>query len=100
MEPGRIFVLHGDDWRGEGTRAVAGGIAMSDPPGVLRALGTGAGPRRALLFLSYSGWGPGQLEREMRAGAWVAVPADPALVFDDRYQTKWERALARREVDL
>lgn len=100
VEPGRVFVLHTDDWRGEGTRVVAGGIALSGPAAVLRAIGTGHGPRRVRLVLSYSGWGPGQLEREMRAGAWVAVPADPALVFDEDPRGAWERALGRREIDL
>ncbi|HEU4385239.1 MAG TPA: YqgE/AlgH family protein [Anaeromyxobacteraceae bacterium] len=100
VEPGRVFVLHTADWKGEGTEVIGDGIALTSPPGVLRAIGTGAGPRRALLFLSYSGWGPGQLEREIRAGGWVTVPADAALVFDDDAGTKWQRAMARREIDL
>ena len=100
VEPGRVFVLHTADWRGEGTQVIANGIALSPPPGVLRAIGTDAGPRRALLVLSYSGWGPGQLEREIQAGGWVSVPADAALVFDDDAATMWERAVARRETDL
>ncbi len=99
VEPGRIFVLHTADYRGEGTDVIADGIAVTASPGILRDVGVGAGPRRALLFLSYSGWGPGQLERELRAGAWFAVPADAALVFDDGYETKWERAMARRTVE-
>lgn len=100
VEPGRVFVLHSADWRGEGTEVIAGGIAMSSPPAVLRAMGSGKGPRRALLALSYSGWGPGQLEREIQSGGWITVPADPALVFDGDDDAKWERAMGRREIDL
>jgi len=98
--PGSVFVLHTADWRGEGTEVIADGISLTGTPGILRAIGSGAGPRRALLVLSYSGWAPGQLEREVQAGAWVAVPADPAVVFDDDYDTKWTRAMALREFDL
>jgi putative transcriptional regulator len=98
--PGSVLVLHTADWRGEGTQVIADGIALTGTPGILRAIGSGAGPRRALLVLSYSGWAPGQLEREIQAGAWVAVPADPAVVFDDDYETKWKRAMALREFDL
>jgi len=98
--PGSVFVLHTADWRGEGTEVIADGISLTGTPGILRAIGSGAGPRRALLVLSYSGWAPGQLEREVQAGAWVAVPADPAVVFDDDYDTKWKRAMALREFDL
>ena len=100
VEPGRVFVLHTADWRGEGTQVIGDGIALTGPPGVLRAIGAGAGPRRALLVLSYSGWGPGQLEREVRAGGWIDVAADAALVFDDDAGTKWERAMSRREIEL
>jgi len=105
VEPGRVFVLHTADYRGEGTRVIGDGIALTVNPGILRAIGKGAGPRRALLTLSYSGWGPGQLEMEIRAGAWTLVPADPALVFDDQDDTKWQRAMggkdkARKSVDL
>ncbi|HET6921925.1 MAG TPA: YqgE/AlgH family protein [Anaeromyxobacteraceae bacterium] len=100
VEPGRVFVLHTADWRGEGTQVIADGIALTGPPGILRAIASGKGPRRALLVLSYSGWGPGQLEGEIRAGGWIGVPADPALVFDEDHDTKWARAMARREIDL
>lgn len=100
VEPGRVLVLHTDDHRGEGTRVIADGIATTPAPAILRAIGAGEGPRRSMLFLSYSGWAPGQLDREMKGGGWTAVPADPALVFDDDHGTKWERALGRRVVEL
>jgi putative transcriptional regulator len=100
VEPGRVLVLHTTDYRGEGTQVIADGIALSGSPGILRAIGAGTGPRRALLFLSYSGWAPGQLEREIEAGGWIVARADPALVFDDDHETKWERAMGRRGIDL
>ncbi len=99
VEPGRILVLHTADYRAEGTRVIADGIATTASPRILRDVGAGAGPRRALLFLSYSGWGPGQLERELRTGAWITVPADHALVFDGGHESKWERAMARRRIE-
>ena len=100
VDPGRVFVLHSAEYRGEGTEVISKGIALTSDPGILRAIGAGAGPRRALLILSYSGWGPGQLEREIGAGAWIAVPASAALAFDDHYDTKWQRAMALRSIDL
>jgi putative transcriptional regulator len=100
VEPGTVFVLHTADYQSEGTHVIADGVALSRSPGILRAIGAGKGPRRALLFLSYSGWAPGQLEREIEAGGWVVAQADPALVFDDDYETKWERAMGRRGIDL
>ncbi len=99
VEPGRVFILHTADYRSEETHVIADGIALTAPPGILRAIAAGAGPRRALLLLSYSGWAPGQLEGEIRAGDWIAVPADAALVFDENYDTKWQRAMARRKLE-
>ncbi len=98
--PGSLLVLHTSDYRSEETKVIAGGIALTSSPEILRAIAAGTGPRRALLLLSYSGWGPGQLEQEIRAGAWVTAPADPRLVFDDADGTKWKRAMAAQESDL
>jgi putative transcriptional regulator len=96
----RILVLHTAGYASEGTLPVKDGIAVTWEPGILRAIAEGRGPRRALFAIGYAGWGPGQLEAEMKAGAWVRAAADEALLFDDSYETKWDRAMARRKIDL
>jgi putative transcriptional regulator len=100
VAPGSVLVLHTADWRSDETKVVEGGYALTSTPDILRAIGTGAGPYRALLALSYSGWGAGQLEREIQDGAWVIASSDAALVFGDADDTKWERAMARQESRL
>lgn len=100
VEPGRGFILHTADYKIAGTQVVRDGIAMTSRPEILRAIGTGTGPRRSLFALGYAGWAPGQLEAEIKAGAWEIVPADEALVFDEHYEKKWERAMARRTINL
>ena len=100
VEPAQGFVLHTTDYKIEGTQIVKDGIAVTSQPEVLRAIGTGTGPRKSLFVLGYAGWSPGQLEGEIKAGAWVVVPADEALVFDEQYEKKWERAMARRTINL
>lgn len=94
------FVLHTGDYATQGTRAVTDEIAITSQPEIFRAMGTGNGPRRALFALGYAGWAPGQLEAEIVAGAWFTVPADEALVFDENYEKKWDRAMARRRIEL
>ena len=77
-----------------------GGLALTTTREVLEAMAGGDGlPRRAVLALGYAGWGAGQLEREIRENVWLTVEADEALVFDDGYETKWARALAKLGVD-
>ena len=40
------------------------------------------------------------LEAEMKAGYWVVVPSDDAILFDDANETKWDRAMAKRRINL
>lgn len=100
VDAGRGSTLHTSDYSGKGTEVIEDGIALTAQPEILRAIGTGKGPRLALLAVGYAGWAPGQLEAEIKAGAWISVPADEALLFDDDYATKWERATARRLYNL
>lgn len=51
-------------------------------------------PRRRTVLLGYSGWGPGQLEGEIAAGAWLPVPLDEAVLFDVAPEDRWEQAYA------
>lgn len=51
-------------------------------------------PQRRMVVLGYSGWGPGQLEGEIGAGAWLPAPLDEGVLFDVALSQKWERAYA------
>ena len=95
VEEGRGFVLHSDDYVRDDTLKVEGGFALTATIEILKALAKGEGPSRSILALGYSGWGPGQLEREITENGWLNVPADASIVFDTMLDTKWERALAK-----
>lgn len=100
VEVERGFVLHSPDYhREDATLQVDGEVSMTATVDVLRAMAKGDGPRRALFALGYAGWGPGQLEREIRQNGWLHCEADPEIVFDGADDTKWTRALARIGVD-
>jgi len=100
VEPSRAFVLHSSDYHSADTVQLADGIAVTGSLDVLEDIAAGQGPKQRLLAVGYAGWAPDQLERELAAGAWVTVPADEALLFDDRIETKWQRAMQRRGIDL
>ena len=100
VEGGRGFVLHTADYAGNGTMAVTPRFALTASTEILRSIGLGQGPRRALFVLGYAGWAPGQLEAEQERGDWVTAVPDDDVVFDDNYAGKWERALARLRIDL
>ncbi len=94
------FVLHSTDYVADGTLIVSDDVAFTTSADILHAIGAGEGPRRSLVALGYAGWSAGQLESEIKVKAWVAVPADERLIFDDDLDGKWERALAKHKIDL
>lgn len=100
VETGRGFVLHTADYRDEGTLVVAADLAVTATLDILRAIGTGTGPRKSLLALGYAGWAPGQLDAEIQANGWLSAAADAEFVFDPDLPGKWRRALDRLGIDL
>jgi putative transcriptional regulator len=99
VDSARGLVLHTSDWTGEGSMLVDDQVAVTSSMDVLKALADGGGPARGLLALGYSGWGPGQLDREMHDNAWLSAPSTLDLLFDSNHETKWRRAMAILKVD-
>jgi putative transcriptional regulator len=48
---------------------------------------------KALFFLGYSGWGPGQLESELADGAWMVTTASPERVFGAKGPEHWAKLM-------
>ena len=95
----RGFVLH-ERVSAEGspyssTLSIAGGpLDMTTSKDVLEALADGAGPKKLLVTLGYSGWGAGQLEDEIARNGWLTVDADPQIIFDTPIDERYDRALS------
>lgn len=47
------------------------------------------------LFVGYSGWGAGQLQREMDRNAWFVADADASLIFDTPVNAIWRATLKK-----
>ena len=84
---------------GQATMAIPGGLGMTATLDILEALAGGTGPEKALLALGYAGWGPGQLESEIRRNDWLIADPGPDVVFGDEDAQKWSRALKAMGVD-
>lgn len=78
-------------------RGVAGDEAVVGDLGVLgpeRIQGGDAAIDR--LYAGYAGWGAGQLEAELQAGGWIALPALLGDVLTDRPGELWRHVLRRQ----
>jgi putative transcriptional regulator len=102
----RGFVLHEGlgDAEGEGghynsSMKIPGGLEMTTSKDVLEALSSGAGPKKILVTLGYSGWGAGQLEDEMSRNGWINVGAEPGIIFDTPVEQRYDRALSLLGID-
>ena len=85
---------------GDHSLTIGEGVALTATREVLEAMGAEVGrPRRSLLALGYAGWGPGQLEKEIRENVWLTVAPDEALIFGGDHTLKWQMALAKLGID-
>lgn len=92
---GEIFILHGQPFGWEGCLKVTPTIALSNTRDVLEAVALGRGPTSFLISLGCAGWGPGQLEMEIRGNAWLTHPVFEENIFVLPIEERWEEAMRR-----
>ncbi len=52
--------------------------------------------RRARAFAGHAGWGPGQLDAELRDDGWILAEAEPDDLFTEDPEALWRRVLERK----
>lgn len=100
VENVRGFVLHSADYRDpDSTMTVNDQFGMTASLDILKDIAGGKGPANAILALGYSGWGPGQLEKEIKANGWLTCAANSEIVFQKNDGDKWKAALNSIGID-
>ena len=94
------FLLHSDEITLDSSTKMTDGFAVTADVEIVQMLALGTGPRQALLIMGYSGWGPGQLEMEIKANSWFTISPDKSLVFGKDAEKKWHRAMDKRQIPL
>ncbi|SIT85665.1 putative transcriptional regulator [Yoonia rosea] len=96
----RGFVLHSSDYASDtGTLDVDDNYRMTATLEVLEDLAKGEGPDVAMMALGYAGWGPGQLEYEIRQNGWLTCAPTDEILFGADNAGKWAAALKLLGVD-
>lgn len=94
VEPQRGFVIHSPEYTRSGTLTPSPFWSVTATREILSDIAQGTGPAQWLIALGYAGWGPGQLDGEMRQHGWFAADSHAGILFDtavdDRWHAVWE----------
>lgn len=100
VDHARGFVLHSSDYKSEtGTLLVDDNIGMTATMDVIEDIASGQGPSTSMLALGYAGWGPGQLEFEIKQNGWLTCDPRDDIVFGRANEHKWTAALKVLGID-
>ena len=101
VDTGRGFVLHSGEYAApNATMPVTKEISLTATLDILKAMAEGQGPEQSVFALGYAGWGPGQIENEIRLNGWLHCDADSGIVFEMDMASKWSAALRKLGIDL
>jgi len=99
VHPGEIFVLHGPPFNWEASLMITPSLAMSNTRDILEAIAMGSGPQAFIIILGCAGWGPGQLESEIKENAWLNYPVFDENIFDMSVELRWGEAVKKLGID-
>jgi len=96
----RGFVLHSPQTCWSSSLSLSHDIMITTSKDILLALGTDSAPDEFMVTLGYAGWGPGQLEEEIKTNSWLLTPADFDIVFNTPIEQRWKKATEKLGIDM
>jgi putative transcriptional regulator len=96
----QIFIVHGPPFGWEACRPVTPSLALSNSKDLLDRVAKGQGPESFIITLGCAAWGPGQLESEIMANAWLSCPISETVMFETPVDKRWEKAARLIGIDL
>jgi putative transcriptional regulator len=100
VEANRGFVLHTPDYTHESTMLLSNNASLSATADIVTAIAKGTGPKKMNFCLGYSGWDPGQLEREIAENDWLVLPADEDIVYNSSADKRYTLCVKKLGVDM
>jgi putative transcriptional regulator len=100
VEPQRTWVLMGAAQGPEDEqREICPGVLLSVSHELTLQILQTPPTSSARVLIGYAGWGPGQLDKELAASAWLTLDVDPKLIFGVDPEQMWETAIRRLGTD-
>ena len=98
VHPESGFVLHSPvgEWE---SMPVNERVGINNSRAMLESIANGRGPENIQILLGCARWGPGQLEAEVAANAWLALDEDLDLIFRTPPGELWTLAVKRLDWD-
>jgi putative transcriptional regulator len=94
VQTNQVMLLYRGDHLPENSHHVFDGVCLGGDMNMVERILTATGTTESFrAYLGYSGWGPGQLENELKTGSWITLPADPALLFEKDPARVWGEIL-------
>ncbi|HLH44672.1 MAG TPA: YqgE/AlgH family protein [Bryobacteraceae bacterium] len=98
VETNSVLALHRTTARRRGAQQASSEVAaILDEAALKEVLASGGDSGELRFYLGYAGWGPGQLEAEVEAGAWFITGGGARIVFDSDPDTLWDRLIRRKD---
>ncbi len=94
------FILHSNDYKSKNTLKISKKVKMTCSTEIINDIAKNQGPKKFFISLGYSGWGPGQLEDEIKQNSWININEELDFLFDMDSEKKWTTAIKRTGIDF
>ncbi len=74
-------------------------VALSNTKDIIESIASDKGPESFIISLGCAGWGPGQLEAEIKQNAWLTYPVFVENIFKMPVESRWEEAVKKMGID-
>ena len=93
VQPESFWAVHSSDFSVKETTVLSKEIHLSSAQDILNSLAEGNKVKSYHFGSGYSGWGAGQLDREIQEESWWLGPLDESLLLNLDYELRWETAM-------
>jgi len=94
-----VFILHGPPLEWGESLLITPELALSNTKTILEAIADRKGPDSYIISLGCAGWGPGQLEYEIKENVWLTTPYTRDITFELPMEDRWEESMKRIGID-